>query len=130
MATGIKKEGRKTKLTINLGGGVQEIDLTPVEKIKSMLEEAVRGEENRRKGKINSIYMDILERVENLNREQLNHLALYLVGLVNTWSGIYQHLVDNPDMLLQYKKLLDSCEPLQKISSPEYVKRIRGVEES
>lgn len=95
----IKEDGKKER----------RIDLTPVKKFASKLEEALSTEENRRDRKSVKLVTYFLESAGKMNEDQLKYLVNNLVSMAERYAFLFQSTLDEPEKHLkfvqEYRKL-------------------------
>jgi len=101
----------KEEVTYKIGGKIKKIDLTPVNEIRKTLEDILSERKNNSDRRHIDYSMEIMKKIEKLNKEQRGYLINSIVSLVTKYADLYQLILDNPEeeckKIIERRKILD-----------------------
>lgn len=105
-----------TQIEIHKNGKVEKtIDLTPVEEITNNLEKILRKRESWEDRSHVKYHIEILDKIKELDKDQLEYLVNNLVGIIGRYAELYQNILDNPEKECQeIKKYKDFFKLMQE----------------
>jgi hypothetical protein len=86
-----------SKLVITSDGKTREIDLSLVEEIKDNLERILRERKSFLDRSHVQYSIEILRKIKELNKKQLEYLANGFLDLLFKYADLYQSVLDNPE---------------------------------
>ena len=93
---------------------IETIDLTPIEEITKNLEEILRKRESWKDRSHVDYHIEILDKIRELDKEQLKYLTNNLLGILCKYADLYQKILDDPEKECQeikkYKDLLELAQ--------------------
>lgn len=98
-----------TILEKEVNGVTTKIDLTPIEEITENFERILRRRKNWEDRSHVDYSTEILLKMKDLDKDQLEFLANNFMGLIIKYNDLYQKVLDNPEKecesIMRYKEL-------------------------
>ena len=104
----MKDYSQKNTITISNQGKIgKEIDLTPVEELKSRLEKALFGRETWKDRSHILKTIEIRKDYKKLNKNQKDFFNNYLISKLTEVTDLYLSALENPEKIKEYKDFFD-----------------------
>jgi len=106
------QEENRTIIRETIDGVTTEIDLTSVQEVTSTLEKLIGNSKDISDRKHISYSVEIREKMQDMDNEQLKYLVTNIVGLLCRYADLYQHTLDNPE---EHLKRIEEYREFKKI---------------